>query len=132
MYDLRCDPLGDFSIRWFLSAYLKQRIVQLYFQRRVYYDVLAQVLATEGFRVLKKAVWVTIKKYKEHGTISCLPGSGRPFKLTRMMLDIIETQMELVDETTATQLIRILEERGYKVSEYHRKSKKNTGVDLPR
>ena len=99
-----------------LSAYLKQRIVQLYFQRRVSYGVLAQVLAAEGFPVSKKAVWATIKKYKEHGTISRLPGSGRPFKLTRAMLDIIEAQMELDDETTATQLVRILEERGYKVS----------------
>ena len=99
-----------------LSVYLKQRIVQLYFQRRVSYGVLAQVLAAEGFRVSKKAVWATIKKYKEHGTISRLPGSGRPFKLTRAMLDIIEAQMELDDETTATQLVRILEERGYKVS----------------
>ena len=45
-----------------------------------------------------------------------LPGSGRPFKLTRKMLDVIEEQMRQGDETTATQLVRILEERGYKVS----------------
>ena len=91
-----------------LSAYLKQRIAQLYFQRRVSYGVLAQVLAAEGFRVSKK--------YKKHGTISRLPGSGRLFKLTRAMLDIVEAQMELDDETTVTQLVRILGERGYKVS----------------
>ena len=99
-----------------LTAYCKQRIIQLYFERRVSYGNVSQVLATEGFCVSKKAVWTTIQKYKEHGTISRLPGSGRPFKLTREMLDAIEEQMRLDDETTATQLVRILEERGYKVS----------------
>ena len=32
--------------------------------------------------VSKQTVWATITKYKTHGTLSCLPGSGRRFKLT--------------------------------------------------
>ncbi len=99
-----------------LTAYCKQRTIQLYLERRVSYGNVSQVLATEGFCISKKTVWTTIQKYEEHETISHLPGSGRPFKLTREMLDVIEEQMGQDDENTATQLVRILEERGYKVS----------------
>ena len=66
-----------------LTAYCKQRIIQLYFERRISYGNVAKVLTVEGFQVPKQTVWATIQKYKRHGTISRLPGSGRPFKLTR-------------------------------------------------
>ena len=59
-----------------LTAYCKQHIVQLYFEIRVLYGNSTQVLATEGLWVPKQTVWATIQKYKGHGTISCLPGSG--------------------------------------------------------
>ena len=65
-----------------LSAYSKQRIVQLYFERRLSYANVAKVLAAEGYIVSKQTVWATITKYKTHGTLSRLPGSGRHFKLT--------------------------------------------------
>ena len=64
-----------------LSAYCKQQIVQLYFERRISCERVAQVVA-EGFQVPKQTVWATVRKYKAHGTISRLSGSGRPFKLT--------------------------------------------------
>ena len=63
------------------------------------------VLKAEGLKASKKAVWATIKKYKIHGTIFHLPGSGRPCKLTENMLQIIEDHMK-----------RMLEDKGYKVS----------------
>ena len=81
-----------------LTAYCKQRIIQLYFERRISYGNVAKVLATEGFRVPKRTVWVTIQKYKTHGTISRLPGSGRSLKLTREMLDAIEERMKQDDD----------------------------------
>ena len=68
---------------------------------------MAKVLAAEGFQVLKQTVWATIQKYKIHETISRLPRSGRPLKLTRKMLDAIEEWMKQDDETTATQLMKI-------------------------
>ena len=45
-------------------------------------------------------------------------GSGRPFKLTREMLDVyIEKRMKQGDETTAvTQLMIMLSEHGFKIS----------------
>ena len=99
-----------------LTAYCKQRIIQLYFERGISYGNVANVLTAEGFRLPKQTMWVTIQKYKRHGTISRLPGSGRPFKLTRKMLDAIEEQMKQDDETMATQLVKMLGERGFKIS----------------
>ena len=44
-------------------------------------------------------------------------GSGRPFKLAQKMLDAIEEWMKQNDETTvATQLVKMLSERGFKIS----------------
>ena len=44
-------------------------------------------------------------------------GSGGPFKLTREMLDAIEERMKQDNETTAaTQLMKMLGKRGFKIS----------------
>ena len=44
-------------------------------------------------------------------------GSGRPFKLTREMLDAIEAWMKQDNETTAvTQLVKMLGEHSFKIS----------------
>ena len=83
-----------------LSVYCKQRTVQLYFERRISYERGAQVLAEEGFWLPKQTV---------HGTISRLPGSDRPFKPTCKMLEAIEEKMKQDNETTVTQLVRMLE-----------------------
>ena len=99
-----------------LSFYCKQQIVQLYFERKLSYGRIAQVLAAEGLKVPKKTVWTTVSKYKARGTLSRLPGSGGRFKLTPEVLDIIEAQMQADDETTATQLVKMLNAAGYNVS----------------
>ena len=99
-----------------LTAYCKQRIIQLHFERRISYSNVAKVLAVEGFRVPKRTVWATIQKNKTHETISHLPGSGRSFKLTREMLDAIEKWMRQDDETTAKQLVKMLGEHDFNIS----------------
>ena len=66
--------------------------------------------------VPKQAVLATTRKYKLHGTLSLLPGSGRCFKLTPNNLAIIEEQMRMDDEKTATQLVKIVNAVGYDVS----------------
>ena len=44
-------------------------------------------------------------------------GNGWPFKLTREMLDAREERMKQDNETTAaTQLVKMLGERGFKIS----------------
>ena len=59
---------------------------------------------------------MTFQNYKKHGTISHLPGSGRRHKITSEMVGIIEERMNEDDKTTATQLIKLLEDQGYKIS----------------
>ena len=90
--------------------------MQLYFERKVSYSNIARVLAAEGYRVPKQTVWATIKKYKDHGTLCCLPGSGRRFKLTPVVLAMIEERMRADDETAATQLVKMVNAAGYNVS----------------
>ena len=49
-------------------------------------------IVTEEFLVSKLTVWSIIQKYKVHGTISCLSGSGRPFKQMREQLqELVQT-----------------------------------------
>ena len=99
-----------------LTTYCKQRILQLYYGGRISYGNVVNVLRAEGIVVPKKTGWETIQKYKIHRTITRLPGSGRPFKLTSEVLKIIEDQMKADDETTAMQLLKIIEDQGHKVS----------------
>ena len=94
----------------------KQRILQLYFEPRLVYANLDKVLTAEGCIVPKQTVWATIRKYKLHGTLSLLPGSGHRFKLTPSILSIIEEQMRMDDEKAATQLVKIVNTVGYNVS----------------
>lgn len=70
-------------------------------------------LEEEGVRVSVSGVCRLIKKYKTTGSIARLPGSGRPPKITREVLVLVERQMTLDDETTATQLEKLLRDKGY-------------------
>ena len=63
------------NFKMVVTAFRKQRIIQLYVERRISYSNVAKVLAVEGFRVPKQMVWAPIQKYKTHGTISRLPPS---------------------------------------------------------
>ena len=58
-------------------------------------------------------------------------GSGRPFKLTREMLDALEEWMKQDAETTAaTQLVKILGGRGFKISTRTVERARKTRVDF--
>ena len=51
-------------------------IVQLYSDSDCSYGDIERVLRHEAKIVPKKTIWAIIKKYKEHGTIGRLAGSG--------------------------------------------------------
>ena len=67
----------------------------------------------EGLIVTASSVCRLLKKYQETGTIARRPGSGRPTKLTPEVLQIVESQMQRDDETTAVQLQKILVDSGH-------------------
>ena len=73
--------------------YCKQQIVRLYFEQKVSYGNIAQVVTAEGCRVLKKTVWATIRKYKDYRTLCRLPGSGWYLKSMPEVLDMIDERM---------------------------------------
>ena len=51
-------------------------------------------------------------RFENRATISCRHGSGRPLKITEEVKRIVEAQMQFDDETTATQLRRLLAQQG--------------------
>lgn len=57
-----------------------------------------------------------IKKYQATGSIARQPGSGHPSKITSAVLRIVEDQMGLDDETTATQLQKLLLAKGHSLT----------------
>ena len=57
-----------------------------------------------------------LKHYKENGSITRKPGSGRPSKITMEIKQIVEEQMKKDDETTAYQLHSLLVAKGYNIS----------------
>ena len=49
--------------------------------------------------VCRQTIWRLLKHYHTHHTILPLPRSGRPTKLTREVLEVIDRTMEIDDET---------------------------------
>ena len=64
----------------------------------------------------KVGVWKFLKMYKETGSTGRRAGSGRMLKVTRQVKDLVDQQMEKDDETTATQLHKMLTENGIDIS----------------
>ena len=82
-----------------ISYFVKQRIIQIYYQHKVSFGQLSHILRPAGFDVSKQTIWNVVCKYKAHGTLKRLEGSGRRFKLTAEAMTIIEKWMKANDET---------------------------------
>lgn len=89
------------------SQYKKQRALHLY-REGIKPPTITKMLGREGLKVSKSGVLKFLKRYKETGSISRKPGSGRPCKITPEMKALIDHQMELDDETTAMQIHSLL------------------------
>ena len=92
--------------------FAEQRIIQLYFQRKVSFRQISQVRTSArkiDQNIPKQTVSAIVRKYQKYGTLSRRPGSRRPFKLTSGILAIIERRMREGNETTATQLLKLHE-----------------------
>ena len=93
------------------SEYIKLRIVYHHNNGLKLYTIAKLLLEEEGI-----AVWKFLKMYKETGSTGRRAGSGRISKVTRRVKDLVNQQMEDDDETTATQLHRMLIENGIDIS----------------
>ncbi len=64
---------------------------------------IAKILEKEGIRVSRRGVLKLLSCYYKNGTIVRVPGSGRPSVVTAEVKKIVEDQMQIDDETTASQ-----------------------------
>ena len=92
----------------------KQRIVFLSITHKS--PTITKILHKEGIKASRRGVLKFIKRYQRSGTIHRLPGSGRISKITEEIKAIVEEQMREDDETTAIQLHKLLNDKGYVLS----------------
>lgn len=95
--------------------YTKQRILFFYF-RGCRSPTIAKLLEDEGIFVSRRGVAKFIIRYLATGSIARRPGSGRRTKITEDVKRIVDEQMTVDDETTATQLHVLLVDLGYSLS----------------
>ena len=94
------------------SEYVKLGILYHYNKGLKPYTIAKLLLEEEGIKV-SNGVMEFISTYLATGTTdrSC---SGRPSKITQYVIHLVEEQMKLDDETTATQLHKMLNDKGIK------------------
>ena len=97
------------------SEYVKVRILYHHNNELKPYTIAKLLLENEGIKVLKVGVWKFLKVYKNTSSTMRRPGSGRMSKITQQVKELVDQQME-DDETTATQLHRLLIDNGIDIS----------------
>lgn len=98
-----------------LSTYVKLRILAHHAMGNQA-PTIEKLLREEGINVTRQSVWKFLHLYKRTSCLARKEGSGRPTKLTPEVMAIVEVQMNEDDETTAYQLHRILNEKGFSLS----------------
>ena len=94
---------------------LRQEII-FKLNRGVPVQTIVSLLQERGQTISRQTIWRLARHFQTHGEISPLPKSGRPTKLTREILDMIETSMQDDDETTAKEIKKALENLGKSIS----------------
>ena len=97
------------------SEYVKQRIVSFH-NHGLKAPSIARALGRESISVSRVGIYKLLMKYLETGAVVSRVGSGRPRKVTETIKTIVEEQMWKDNETTASQLQKLLSDRGYHVS----------------
>lgn len=95
------------------STYTKQRILYLSAEYRP--PTITKILQREGIKADRTGILKFLKRYEHSGTIRRLPGSGRISKVTEEIKTFVEEQMRKDDETTAVQLFKLLNDKGYSI-----------------
>ena len=98
------------------TTYIKLRILHHHFKGRKPYTIARVFEDDEGIKVSRFGVHKFLKLYTETGSIDRKPGSGRLTKITARVKELVETQIEKDDETTAYQLHQMLVENGIEIS----------------
>ena len=98
-----------------LSMYARERVRILLSEGYLASEVV-RILGLEGIDTCRQTVWRLERHIRVHGTIKPLPKSGRPTKLSDVALHTIDEAMAQDDETTAKELVAVLERARVSVS----------------
>ena len=98
-----------------LSMYARERARQLMSGGSTCVEVVT-ALRQEGIYTCRQTVWRLQRHLDTYGTIQPLPKPGRPTKLTDVTLQRIDAAMEQDDETTAKELVTLLQGAGLSIS----------------
>ena len=94
-----------------LTDYVKQRTL-FYHQQGRKSRKIRNLLLGEWIQCSHVCIYLFLKRFERYGTIARHHGSRRPSKITTEVKRIVEDQMHLDDETTATQLHFLLVQKG--------------------
>ena len=98
------------------STYTKLRIIHYHNQGYKPYTISNQLKEQDHVSVSRYGVLKFLKTYSATGSIERKPGSGRLSKVTGEIKEFVDRKMEEDDETTATQLHKLLVDQGYAIS----------------
>ena len=107
-----CFVAGSFAMVY--SKYTKRRIL---FHQEVGLGVTGIVSVLEGINVSKSGVSQFLKRHAKSRSLLRAAGSGRSSIVTNNVKRIVDQQMEKDDETTARELVKLLQDNGQSVSE---------------
>ena len=93
------------------SGYIKQRILFYHHSGKTLQQVMRR-LAEERHVATKAGVAKLLRCYNETGMIARAPVSGQKSKMTAVMKQIVEEQMEKNFETTGKKLQKLFGEKG--------------------
>ena len=97
------------------TTYTQQRVLYYHFHG-MRPNQISKLLQQERIATTRRGISDLLKKYATTGAIACIPGSGRPTKVTTEMRKIVEEKMQNDDETTAIQMFCHLQEKGFSIS----------------
>ena len=98
-----------------LSTYEKQRII-FYHNNGLIPSQIQSALKVEDIYNTRQTVARFLKRFLQTGSICHKEGSGRPTKITKRVLELVEKKTREDDETTATQLHTLLISYGVSIS----------------
>ena len=97
------------------SGYVKERIL-FFYNQGLKAPSIAKALRGEDISVSRVGVHKLLVKYQQTRSVARRAGSGRLGKVTESIKTLVEEQMRKDDETTASQLQKLLTDRGFQIS----------------
>ena len=99
-----------------LSLSAKRTIINLDLKGFSTAKIIIELNTAYGISVSRQCIHRFLYCYKKTMRLVRKPGSGRPSKMTDAVLRAVEAKMQADDETTATQLVAVLNQCGVLLS----------------